>query len=996
MAQRSAGPDHEAARLRVRLLGDLEVRRDGDALPLPPSRRTRALLGFLVAQGVPQSRTTLCDLLWDGPDDPRASLRWSLTKLRAVVNDETIERLHADRAKVGFEARDCDVDATRVVALLGAGTDVGALPIHTLEEAAHALRGEFLDGLELPACYRFHHWCMAERERFARLRRSVLEALTARLADDPQRALPHARVLVAADPLDEAAHATLVRVLAAAGRYPDAEQHYDWARELLQREIALPAGGPLDEVIRAARRRQRVLAAASSSIAAGHGAAPASDGVPAAPYLPVGAVAALVGRDPECQAIEAALVAPRDAPVVCIVGEPGIGKTRLLDHVAERAGALGLRVLRARCFEGESLRPYGFWLDALRGVTTTDVSPPVLERIAPLLGGATGAVTREQMIEASVELLAVLARSHPLAVIVDDLQWIDDASVALLHFAARRLADRREPVLFVAAARTGEIDDNPGAMRMLQSLARERPLLELGLRPLREDDVRQWLGDRLADVGEAMRASGGNPLFLVELAHAADASGTPAGRPLATLIEDRLRVLGEASRDLLGWAAALGGEFGADRLAAASALPVATVLGHLARFERHGLVRPAGGGGFDFAHDLVREAIYRALSTPRRRALHRQIAHAFAAASADDPWLHGAVVHHAALAGDVLLATRAALAAGEHWMRVFANVEAAQVAERGLALLESLVAGVERVRLEIGLLRLRVAAASAPGGRRLPDLTGRIRSVVDAAQSLALHGVASSGWEILAYWCQQMGDSPGAQSATLAAERCARLADAATRCQQLANSGRCLIDIEADGERGRALLADAAALADELQLPMMELEWGRGLVARADGDLDGARVALERAVALARAAINYWREYECMLALAIVEYELGHYDAVLQHVGEIAEAARRMGETQVPFADALAALSRRRIGAPGAADAVAASLAALRERDAKVHLGYALNEAAALALDAGGATEALRLANEALGAAVAMRRPSQIARARAILAAAAPAAALHS
>ena len=74
-------------RLRVRLLGDLELRRGEVLLPLPPSRRTRALLGFLVATASPQSRSALCDLLWDGPDDPRASLRWSLTKLRAVVDD---------------------------------------------------------------------------------------------------------------------------------------------------------------------------------------------------------------------------------------------------------------------------------------------------------------------------------------------------------------------------------------------------------------------------------------------------------------------------------------------------------------------------------------------------------------------------------------------------------------------------------------------------------------------------------------------------------------------------------------------------------------------------------------------------------------------------------------------------------------------------------------------------------------------------------------------
>jgi predicted ATPase/DNA-binding SARP family transcriptional activator len=979
--------------LRLRLLGDLEVRRgDGTPLPLPPSRRTRALLGFLVATGVPQLRSTLCDLLWDGPDDPRAALRWSLTKLRAVVDDDTMQRLQAGREKVVFEARDCAVDSVRVGALLDGG-DLGQMPLDTLEDAARALQGEFLDGLELPACYRFHHWCMAERERFARLRRAVLESLTARLASDPERALAHAHAMVAADPLAEAAHATLVRLLAAAGRYPDAERHYAWARELLRREIALPDGGALDETIRSVRRLQRLATAPPAAPAA-----PAEPSTGAASFLTLkrpGAAtrAALVGRDDECRAIEAALAAPHDAPVLFLCGEPGIGKTRLLDHLAERADGLGMRVIRARCFEAEAVRPYGLWLDALRGVPADGVSAQMLERVAPLLGASVGAASREHLFDAAAALLGALCAQQPLAVVVDDLQWIDDASAALLHFVARRLADPPRPVLFAAAARAGEVDDNASAKGLLQSIARERALQRLELRPLDEDDVRRWLGDRLADVGEALRDSGGNPLYLIELARAEGTGPPRSGQPLEALIDARLRALDEASRDLLGWAAALGGEFGPERLAAATALPVAQVLGRMAQFERRGLLRATGDGGFDFVHGLVRQTVYRALSTPRRRALHRQIAHAFAVASADDPWLHGAVVHHAGLAGEARVAARAALAAGEHWLRVFANVEAAQVAERGLALLDEVASGPERAQLEIGLLRLRVAAAAAPGGRRLPALADRIERAIAAAEAHALHVEASAGWEILAFWRQQSGDAAGAHDASLAAERCTRRADAITRCQQLANTGRCLVDIEADGERGRALLDDAAALAAELHLPVMELEWGRGLVARADGDLPAARAALERAVALARAADNHWREYECMLALATVEFELGRVDDVLRHVDEVADAAQRMGESHVPFADALSALARLRRGDAGAGAAIETAIAALRERDDKAHLAYALNEAAVVALAAGDAATAARCAREALAAATTVRRPTQTARAQATIAAAAPTAA---
>ena len=92
--------------LSIRLLGELRLQRGALAVALPASKRTRALLGFLAATAKPQTRQTLCDLLWDGPDDPRAALRWSLTKLRPLVNDAGAERLKADREHVVFSAGD--------------------------------------------------------------------------------------------------------------------------------------------------------------------------------------------------------------------------------------------------------------------------------------------------------------------------------------------------------------------------------------------------------------------------------------------------------------------------------------------------------------------------------------------------------------------------------------------------------------------------------------------------------------------------------------------------------------------------------------------------------------------------------------------------------------------------------------------------------------------------------------------------------------------------
>src|SRR5881392_3390464 len=96
--------------LVIRLLGQLEVLREGKVLPLPPSKKTRALLAYLVATNRPHSRAQLCELLWEGPDDPRAALRWSLTKIRQLLDDDDATRLVTDHERVSFEPRGASID----------------------------------------------------------------------------------------------------------------------------------------------------------------------------------------------------------------------------------------------------------------------------------------------------------------------------------------------------------------------------------------------------------------------------------------------------------------------------------------------------------------------------------------------------------------------------------------------------------------------------------------------------------------------------------------------------------------------------------------------------------------------------------------------------------------------------------------------------------------------------------------------------------------------
>src|SRR6185369_7883869 len=115
-----------------------------------------------------------CDLLWEGPDDPRAALRWSLAKLRPLVDDEGAPRLVADRERVALDAHGALIDVAAVRAEVGA--DPATADLATLRRAAARFHGEFLDGLELPDCFRYHQWCAAEREACRTLRGAILQA----------------------------------------------------------------------------------------------------------------------------------------------------------------------------------------------------------------------------------------------------------------------------------------------------------------------------------------------------------------------------------------------------------------------------------------------------------------------------------------------------------------------------------------------------------------------------------------------------------------------------------------------------------------------------------------------------------------------------------------------------------------------------------------------------------------------------------------------------
>jgi DNA-binding SARP family transcriptional activator/predicted ATPase len=196
--------------LTISVLGGLAVACEGRSVALPQSRKTRALLAYLAVVERPQRRDRLCELLWDVPDDPRGALRWSLSKLRPILNGASRERLRADRETVWLARDGIDVDYARLARLTPGRLDSTELP--DLERAAAAFRGGFLEDLAMPRCPAFEAWRVAHADALELTRLAVLRALVDRLSDQPDRALPHAHQLCALDPEDSAAAAAVQRL----------------------------------------------------------------------------------------------------------------------------------------------------------------------------------------------------------------------------------------------------------------------------------------------------------------------------------------------------------------------------------------------------------------------------------------------------------------------------------------------------------------------------------------------------------------------------------------------------------------------------------------------------------------------------------------------------------------------------------------------------------------------------------------------------------------
>lgn len=217
--------------LIIRLFGSLEIERTGERVALPQSKKTRALLAYLILKGQPQRRDSLCELLWDVPDDPRAALRWSLSKLRPIVNDDGYERLAADRERVTFTAQGAGIDMLHLEQAYISGFT--GKPTSELLELLALCQGQPLAGLDLPSHPDYEAWRVGQQNRASELRLRLLDEALRRSDLDPLKASELLRLRSELDPADTESHARLIAHLAASGRNNEAKAQAEASHRLL-------------------------------------------------------------------------------------------------------------------------------------------------------------------------------------------------------------------------------------------------------------------------------------------------------------------------------------------------------------------------------------------------------------------------------------------------------------------------------------------------------------------------------------------------------------------------------------------------------------------------------------------------------------------------------------------------------------------------------------------------------------------------------------------
>jgi DNA-binding SARP family transcriptional activator len=687
------------ANLQVRLLGEFAVELDGEPIGAFESLRLQRLLAHLVVSpNTAQTRASVAFALWPDSTDAQAhtNLRHLLHDLRRALPG--VER-YVDITNRSLRWRpDAPARVDVLVFRDGIASD-------DLESAVTEYGGDFLS-----ACY--DDWSLAERDRLRSVAVEALMRLAERAAESglDGATVEYCRRLLQLEPFHEPSYALLIRTHAKRGDRAAALRAYHVCVDVLERELGVEPDAQTrrlyDEVRTGAfqSRSARVSSVSKAPIAA----------------------PPLVAREAAWQTAVATWeeAAAGSARLLLVTGEPGVGKSRLVEELSRRCATAGTPFARTRAYEAAGRAPWAPVVDWLRaGPIRAGIGQLEEARLAelsrllpelraerpdlPLPTPAADAAQRYVMLDAVAHALTALPT--PVLLVLDDLQWCDADTIDLVGFLLRSAPVAS--VLIAATARTEEIDSDHPAARLLADLGRHDTLVEVELDRLDTAATAELAGRLLGhdlDTEAAERLyteTEGNPLFVVEAVRAGFPfqPGVGLSGTVQAMINARLAQLSVEARRLVEVAATVGRAFTVDVLGSASGMSEDDMVGALDELWRRRIVREQGGA-YDFAHDKIREVAHDTISPARRRRLHASVGAALADMHAADAGpVSAQLAAHYERAGLPVESIAAHRRAASHALSLFALDDAARSLRRALSLMEQLPAGPARDEMELDL-----------------------------------------------------------------------------------------------------------------------------------------------------------------------------------------------------------------------------------------------------------------------------------------------------
>ena len=517
--------------LRLAVLGPPEVVHDGSRLTFA-LRKAQALLLYLAVEGGTHTRSKLAAFLWpdSAPHDGRTALRNAIALLRTLLADpdtssDMNNHLVSERDQLGLNPQaPFELDLAVVQQAYTAAQRHSTLPaepqraalVAQCQQALALVRGPFLDGLWLGEESPFDEWVLASQQQWQVRVQLLCDRLSSwqEVSGELEQARATLTRWLALDALSEEAYRRLMRVHLGLGDPTAALQVYASCRARLAEDLQVKPSAEtvaLAERIRAttAARRGTSPATTARSRSTGELLAPLVGRAAAFSHL-VGSFQQARGGQPQA---------------VLVVGEAGIGKTRLAREWVAWAAAQGALALAGQAFEMGGRLPYQPLVEALRPRLEAENAPEdllddlwlaELSRLLPELRvrypdlptpTEDELTAKGRLFEAVARLLDALARYGPLVLLLDDLQWVDEASLDLVRYLSRYWITHGSRALLLLTVRSEEFELTTPLAAHLADLGRDLPLSQVLLQPLSQAETLQ-LVQAIAAVGTESTRNG--------------------------------------------------------------------------------------------------------------------------------------------------------------------------------------------------------------------------------------------------------------------------------------------------------------------------------------------------------------------------------------------------------------------------------------------------------------------------------------------------------